>query len=341
MNKQNELVQKMVKKNCSINEIKYALHKKFGEEAMRKSTLYQKVRLVRCGQNIVKLKRPGCERYDTQLACSIKKFLHEYPYASVRIIAHSLRIPIVTAHRYLTKYLKMKYKVTRWLPYTLNLKQMLERVKQSNELFDILEKAKHTSYRNIITGDQTWILFKNSPSGKWCLETEENPEFEKVKISCQKIMITIVWGVWGFYILDDLPENTSYNSLYFINNILNKLISKKDEIWPNSQGKKIWLHLDNCKVHNSQLTIEKIEKSPFKRTPHPPYSPDLAPSDFYLFGKVKRELQGHMFNDRNELLEKLTEILNKISKEERIAVFKEWQNRCDFIRNHKGIYYKS
>ena len=31
--------------------------------------------------------------------------------------------------------------------------------------------------------------------------------------------------------------------------------------------------------------------------PHPPYSPDLAPSDFYLFGPMKEHLRGFRFND--------------------------------------------
>jgi hypothetical protein len=39
-----------------------------------------------------------------------------------------------------------------------------------------------------------------------------------------------------------------------------------------------------------------------KSAPHPPYSPDLAPSDFYLFGYVKRCLAGLSFEDADQLL---------------------------------------
>jgi histone-lysine N-methyltransferase SETMAR len=33
----------------------------------------------------------------------------------------------------------------------------------------------------------------------------------------------------------------------------------------------------------------------FEVLPHPPYSPDLAPSDFHLFGPLKESLQGRKF----------------------------------------------
>ena len=36
---------------------------------------------------------------------------------------------------------------------------------------------------------------------------------------------------------------------------------------------------------------------------HPPYSPDLAPSDFHLFGPVKEHMRGQKFADENEVME--------------------------------------
>jgi hypothetical protein len=39
-----------------------------------------------------------------------------------------------------------------------------------------------------------------------------------------------------------------------------------------------------------------------KSTPHPPYSPDLASSDFYRFGDVKRGLAGLSFEGADQVL---------------------------------------
>jgi hypothetical protein len=51
-----------------------------------------------------------------------------------------------------------------------------------------------------------------------------------------------------------------------------------------------------------------------KSAPHPPYSPDLAPSDFYLFGYVKRCPAGLSFEDADQLLAAVEGVLEGIEK---------------------------
>ena len=65
----------------------------------------------------------------------------------------------------------------------------------------------------------------------------------------------------------------------------------KGDIWSESDTKKNWLRLDNYRVHNSKVTLEKTEEYSFKRAPHPAYSPDIAPSDFFLFRYMKEMLK--------------------------------------------------
>ena len=67
--------------------------------------------------------------------------------------------------------------------------------------------------------------------------------------------------------------------------------NQRQGIWKESTRRKMWLHLDNAKVHNSKLTSGKYDILGFKRAPHPAYSPDIAPSDFYLFGFLEEKLK--------------------------------------------------
>jgi hypothetical protein len=41
--------------------------------------------------------------------------------------------------------------------------------------------------------------------------------------------------------------------------------------------------------------------------PHPPYSPDLAPSDFHLFGSLKDAISGKRFGGDDEVIEEVAE----------------------------------
>jgi hypothetical protein len=42
--------------------------------------------------------------------------------------------------------------------------------------------------------------------------------------------------------------------------------------------------------------------------PHPPYSPDLAPADFFLFCKLKTNLKGRRFQTKEEIQENAIEL---------------------------------
>jgi hypothetical protein len=64
-----------------------------------------------------------------------------------------------------------------------------------------------------------------------------------------------------------------------------------------------------------------------KSTPYPPYSPDLAPSDFYLFGYVKRCLAGLPFEDADQLFVAVEGVLEGTEKVTLQAIFLEWMDR--------------
>jgi histone-lysine N-methyltransferase SETMAR len=64
-----------------------------------------------------------------------------------------------------------------------------------------------------------------------------------------------------------------------------------------------------------------------KSAPHPPYSPDLAPPGFYLFGYVKRCLAGLSFEDVDQLLAAVEGVLESIEKVTLQTVFLEWMDR--------------
>jgi histone-lysine N-methyltransferase SETMAR len=58
---------------------------------------------------------------------------------------------------------------------------------------------------------------------------------------------------------------------------------------------QILLQHDNARPHAALRTQEAIQKLGWTVLPHPPYSPDLAPSDYHLFGKLKEFLRGNHY----------------------------------------------
>jgi histone-lysine N-methyltransferase SETMAR len=72
---------------------------------------------------------------------------------------------------------------------------------------------------------------------------------------------------------------------------------------PGTSLKRVLLHHNNVHPHTAAHTMDKVRALKFEVLKHPPYSPDLAPSDFHLFGPMKEHLQGQKFADDNEVME--------------------------------------
>jgi histone-lysine N-methyltransferase SETMAR len=71
---------------------------------------------------------------------------------------------------------------------------------------------------------------------------------------------------------------------------------------PGFQKKKIIFLQVNAPAHKSVLAIWKLRDLHYELLEHPPYSPDLAPSDFWLFEKLKLFLTGQCFSLNQEAI---------------------------------------
>jgi hypothetical protein len=82
--------------------------------------------------------------------------------------------------------------------------------------------------------------------------------------------------------------------------------------------------MDNAPVHNHGMTTSFLADHNMVRLHHPPYSPDLAPSDFYFFLTVKEKLKDIEMVDEEDLFYRLQELLNDIPIRELRKVFTAW-----------------
>jgi transposase len=74
----------------------------------------------------------------------------------------------------------------------------------------------------------------------------------------------------------------------------------EQDCWP----KDSWVPLlhDNARPHSDTATLNLLNSWGWEILPHPPYSPDLAPSDFHLvFPKMKKHLRGQRFRSNEDV----------------------------------------
>jgi transposase len=87
------------------------------------------------------------------------------------------------------------------------------------------------------------------------------------------------------------------------------------------------LHHDNAPAHTSHLVQQFLAKHDTAQLQLPPYSPDLAPCDFFLFPTLKKVLKGHRFAVTEDIKQNSTKTLLDIPNEEFAKCFQQWQKR--------------
>jgi histone-lysine N-methyltransferase SETMAR len=130
-------------------------------------------------------------------------------------------------------------------------------------------------------------------------------------------MVTIPWNPLGCPLIVALPKGRTFNAEYYRDNIAAALT----QFQPADVGRKFVVIADNAKAHTAQKCRTVCEENGLRLVPHPPYSPDLAPSDFLLFGYVKELLKGMVFPSYEELFDAIDEVVTGIESKTLTAVF--------------------
>ncbi|KAG5323528.1 MOS1T transposase, partial [Acromyrmex heyeri] len=115
----------------------------------------------------------------------------------------------------------------------------------------------------------------------------------------------------------------------------------KKIVLANHGSPRNWLlHHDNAPAHTSLLVREFLAKNNTLMMPQPPYSPDLAPCDFFLFPQLKRPMKGRRYATIEEIKTASKEELNKITKNDFLKCFEDWKKRWHKCIISDGDYFE-
>jgi [histone H3]-lysine36 N-dimethyltransferase SETMAR len=147
-------------------------------------------------------------------------------------------------------------------------------------------------------------------------------------------MATFFWDQHGVVLIDFLEPGTTINKERYCLTLekLKKAIQKKRNY------RKVTIHHDNARPHTAHLTQTRIAEYGWTIMPHPPYSPDLAPSDFFLFGHLKRQLRGKKFETSTEVQTTVKRWAKSQEKGFFQGAFQTWRSRWEKCIENGGGY---
>ena len=166
----------------------------------------------------------------------------------------------------------------------------------------------------VVTCDESWFFISYYYDSKWCREGEEPPSSPKRLINEEKIMFFVAFSTQGPILLHSLPTNISFTSTDMCQHILEELTTNAKASIKNVTKKNLILHFDNARPHIAKSTTEKIDELHWERLEQPPYSPDISPCDFFLFGYVKSKFPSYHCSSTYDLNKAIRDICQKIPK---------------------------
>ena len=205
---------------------------------------------------------------------------------SVDFIAESVGISIGSAHSILRENMMMKKVSARWVPRMLSDVQKADRAETSPSLLSLFNENPDNFISRYVTVDETW-LHHFDPESKvqsmaWKHVTSPPPRKFRVVVSARKVMVTVFWDADGIVLIDYLEHGSTIIGTYYAD-LIGKCRAALKEKRRGKLRRGVLFHQDNAPSHTSSQARTAIRNAGFELLHHPPYSPDLASSDFYLF----------------------------------------------------------
>lgn len=214
-----------------------------------------------------------------------------------RLTSRSLAVEFECSHTAIENHLHdigKCWKYSYWIPHQLTPKIQKIRV---NICMELLTSHRNFEWlRNLITGDEKWVLYVNySHHRQWLGSHQKGTPTPKGESHPKKTLLSIWWRIKGIIHWELLPTGTTVNANIYcaqLNQVAKKLDGKQDRIY--------FLH-DNARPHVAKQTNKNLLELGWIVLPHPPYSPDLAPTDYHLFRSLADHLSDKIFDDEDHL----------------------------------------
>ena len=202
----------------------------------------------------------------------------------------------------------------KFVPRVLTLDQKDSRVVICQELKETVINNP-TLLLNVFTGDVS-IVYAYNPetelqSSQWKSPGSPGPKKARMQKSKLKMMLICFFDQEGIVHREFVPPGMTVNADFYCD-VLRRL---RENVWRKRpqkwQNQNLIIHHDNAPAHRSFKVSQFLATNNMIVVPHPPYSPDLYPCDFFLFPKLKLRMKCRRFETIEEIQEESQRKLDK------------------------------
>jgi len=302
------------------------LQQAYGEDAMGRTQVFDWFRRFKEGRTSVgsdpRSGRQSTTRNEEMIA-EARTIVRNRRRLTVREIEDEFGISVGSCDAILTDDLHMKRVCAKFVP-------RLQRQTIARDLFEY--SCEDVQFlKNIVTGDESWVYGYDpetkQQSSQWKGRTSPRPKKGRKVRSKTEVMLLAFFDSEGIVHHEYAPDGQKINKEFYVEffrRLRESVLRKQPDKWRDGD----WiLHHDDAPAHTSHLVQQFLAKHGTAQLQQPPYSPDLAPCDFFLFPRLKKVLKEHRFEATEDIKRNSTKTLLDIPKEEFAKCFQQWQKR--------------
>lgn len=308
LEEQRAVIRFLFSEGTKPSEIHSRMKRQYGKSCINRANFYKWIDRYKLGRtNVSDVQRSGrpIEVSNALMENRIETLIQEDRRITVAQIAETCHTSVGTVHSIIHDKLKYRKTCARWVPKLLTDNHKNVRLNICQELKRRYQEEGEAFLERIVTCDETWIHHFEPESKRQSMEWKHvsSPVRKKFKTQPKagKVMLTIFWDFKGPIFCDYLETQRTVNGEYYREELEVKvkpaILSKRRGL----QTKGVLFLQDNARPHKAYDTLDTIERLNWEVLPHPPYSPDLAPSDFHLFGPMKEFLRGKRFENNEDV----------------------------------------
>ena len=242
---------------------------------------------------------------DEEMCNKVRDLVYSDRRIKVEEIANALHISHGSVSTTLHDRLGMHKLTAHWVPKSHRDEQMATRASVCSALLKRFRSKEDDFLSRLVTVDETWVHYyepENKAQSRQSVGPgSPRPKKFKMQASAGKVMATAFWDAQGVIMLNFLAKKSTITVAYYAN-LLDQLRTVIREKCRGKLSKGILLQQDNARVHTCKIAMDAVEWNGYELIPHPIYSLDLAPSDYFLFPNLKKDIRGHHFLSNEEVV---------------------------------------
>lgn len=304
----------------------------YGEDALSKATAYSWYNRFDKGDFSVDDKPRSGRPIEIDLD-RLQELVEREPRSTTRCLANELGCDH-TAILYHLNQLGYRSKLGSWVPHELSQTQQDVRTSICSSLLNSHRTPGWLDH--LITGDEKWILYVNITRKHQWLKSNQHPSTTpKPEMHATKVMLSVWWDAKGVVYWQLLPTNENISAKVYCDQLENLMANIKAK---RPEHDKIYFLHDNARPHAAKLTVKRLGEFGWTVLPHPPYSPDLAPTDYHLFRALSNSLRDMTFAEMSDLEEWLMEYFDSKPRKFYADGIHELPTRWQQVVDNEGIY---